>query len=73
MGTVRKVVRGAEGNQGDYPRTGGPERSHTMSRPMWLLLILLILLYGYAGDLEYKDRLATESAGVQAADAVPRW
>ncbi|HOI17992.1 MAG TPA: hypothetical protein PK036_16765 [Geobacteraceae bacterium] len=44
-----------------------------MSRPMWLLLILLILLYGYAGDLEYKDRLATESAGVQAADAVPRW
>jgi len=44
-----------------------------MSRVMWLLLVLLVLMYGVAGDMEYRDRQAVESSDVHAAEVVARW
>jgi hypothetical protein len=44
-----------------------------MNRTLWLLLFVLILLYGVAGDMEYRDRLAMDDADVQRAEVVARW
>lgn len=40
---------------------------------MWLLLVLMVLMYGIIGDMEYRDRLAVDRLDVQAAEVVARW